>query len=73
MPCEYCCEKNENDEWINPPCCEHSGVCDAGDTDDDIGLCICCGAELFKENDEWFHHDQREIPYKDRGTRHRGK
>ena len=74
MGCEHCCDKDENDNWITPPCCDDSGICCASynddDEEDDISMCECCGAEMFKENGEWFHHTQRDIPYEERGTRH---
>lgn len=75
MPCEYCCEKDSNDNWIEPPCCDRSGFCDAGDCNPEnssIGMCICCGGEMFKERGSWFHHTQREIPFFKRGTTHFG-
>lgn len=72
MACIHCCDKDEFDKYIDPPCCEGTGVCTAGYGLMGIGLCECCGAEMFEENDEWFHHEQRDIPYEKRGTRHNG-
>lgn len=69
----FCCEKDENGNYINEPCCGHSGICDAGNTDNDYSMCECCGAEMFKENNFWFHWSQREIPFNERMTKHFGK
>lgn len=44
------------------PCC-WNGKCQS---DGHLGLCICCGAEMFEENGYWFHHSQSDIPFEDR-------
>lgn len=69
-----CCEKDENGDWINEPCCEINGICesDAINENDVIGHCIHCGGEMFKENGSWWHHTQEEIPIDERGTVHTG-
>lgn len=72
MPCSDCCNKDKNGNWTTEPCCGHSGVCQAEQTGTNIGLCACCGAEMFKENEHWFHHTQKNIPYDKRGTVHLG-
>lgn len=70
----FCCEKDKDDNWIYEPCCGNSGVCDsdAESIKDTIGNCIHCGGEMFKENGNWYHHSQREIPEEERGTIHNG-
>lgn len=72
MPCEVCCKKDEQGNFIDEPCCGHSGICDAGPVTGDISNCICCGGEMFKENGDWFHHTQKDIPYSKRGRIHFG-
>lgn len=72
MPCEYCCERDENDKYIEEPCC-NKGPCNAENLlGSKMGMCKCCGAEMFYENGNWYHHSQREIPIKDRGMVHWG-
>ncbi len=67
MPCEICCEKDDAGNYVNElPCCWNS-FCVASATTEDISLCICCGAEMFKEDGCWYHHSQRDTPIKDRG------
>lgn len=70
MPCDRCCEKDKNGDWIESPCCNDTGVCTAAFTTQSISLCICCGAEMFEENGIWFNHIQKDIPFKERGTKH---
>lgn len=72
MPCEECCKKDENDNFIQDPCCDHSGICDADDTESDISLCKCCGAEMHKEGGVWWHYSQMDMPIEERGTIHYG-
>ena len=50
MPCNRCCNKDENGDYIESPCCNYTGVCTAAFTAQSISLCICCGAEMFEEN-----------------------
>lgn len=61
-----CCEKDETGDYINNPCCFDGGICDAEDKNETLSQCIHCGAEMFKENNFWFHHSQNEIPLEDR-------
>lgn len=63
--CE-CCEKDENGNWINEPCCKE----DKCTSDGTIGLCIHCGAEMFEEKGFWFHHSQEDIPFNEREPQH---
>ena len=67
-----CCKKDEFGNWISEPCCNNSGVCDSGVTNekDTIGNCIHCGGEMFKEGGIWWHHTQAEIPIDERGIKH---
>ncbi len=73
MSCE-CWNKDKNGDYISEPCCEINGVCesDATDINTNIGNCIHCGGEMFKENGMWWHHDQEDIPISERGTVHVG-
>lgn len=74
MPCEYCCKKDEHDNFISDePCCGYSGKCSAEDTNGNISLCECCGAEMHKEGGVWWHYSQMDIPIEERGTIHYGK
>lgn len=68
MSC-YCCEKDENGNWLHRPCCDY-GICEHSEGDKDISMCIHCGAEMFEENGFWYHHTQEEIPINERGTIH---
>lgn len=47
---------------IERPCCA-DGLCEA---DVKIGMCVCCGAEMFKEQGCWYHHSQAGIPINQR-------
>jgi len=62
-----CCEKDEMGNWIHEPCC-NNGLCEAETTAETETLSWCkhCGGQMFKDNGCWFHHEQEEIPYKDR-------
>ena len=67
MDCE-CCKKDESGNFTKEPCCS-MGSCE---TDSDLGMCIHCGAEMFKEGGFWWHYSQEEIPIKERGMVHVG-
>ena len=56
------------------PICDSTGICEAAVfmDDYDIGICIHCGAEMFKENGSWFHHSQQETLFDNRGVTHYG-
>ena len=45
---------------INEPEC-HDGECTANTK---LGMCIYCGATMFEEQGEWYHHSQEDIPLK---------
>lgn len=40
------------------PCCNRTGKCTAAKTDSTISMCICCGAEMLKWKDSWYHWSQ---------------
>lgn len=69
MPCDYCCDKYENGDFIEPPCCKRD-KCTAAKTDATISQCICCGAEMIKENGWWYHWSQMSIPINERQTQY---
>jgi len=37
------------------PCCD-TGKCQPYPTKEGYSMCICCGAEMFKQDDSWYHH-----------------
>lgn len=69
MSC-WCCEKiNEQGDFKYNACCDNY-VCEHEEGETDLSNCIHCGAEMFQEQGFWFHHEQRQIPYNDRGVIH---
>lgn len=56
------------------PACDSTGICEAVIfmEGDDIGMCVHCGAEMFKEKGSWFHHSQEDVPFDKRGSTHWG-
>jgi hypothetical protein len=71
--CE-CWDKDVFGNYLYEACCYHNGICesDATNVNETIGSCIHCGGEMFKENGFWWHHSQKDIPLKERGTVHIG-
>lgn len=64
MAC-FCCLKDEQGYFLNDPCCNTSGICEA---DPEVSMCIHCGGEMFEEGGFWWHHSQKDIPIEVRGT-----
>lgn len=62
MPCEFCNEPNAFGDY--DPCCYHGdGTCMAHYTEESISMCICCGAEMIKdESGSWRHYSQMDLP-----------
>jgi len=58
--CEYCDTPDSLGDY--EPCC-NQGPCTAIP---EIGMCECCGAEMFEEKGFWFHYSQIDIPYEER-------
>ncbi len=69
-----CTECNEPDGFGNYlPCCNvWTGKCTAAYTEDSLSNCICCGAEMIKEEEtgHWRHWSQMELPIEERHTIH---
>lgn len=63
-----CCEKDKKGDWIHDPCCNNSGICEADteDPNETLSMCAHCGAQMFKQNGFWFHHEQEEIQFEQR-------
>lgn len=60
------CDCNIPDKHGNyNPCCAQ-GKCTAYYAEEPFSMCTCCGAEMFREKDEWFHHSQSDIPFENR-------
>lgn len=59
LMCKICSEEED-------PCCL-LGPCTAISlVSSGIGMCECCGAEMFEEKGFWFHHSQENIPFDER-------
>ena len=62
MTCNICCLKDEFGNFIEEdPCCSN-GHCTAAYTECNSSICVCCGAEMFKEHEIWWHWSQESIP-----------
>jgi len=72
MPCNNCCEKDKNGDFIESPCCDYWGECTAAYTESTISMCIHCGAEMQQEPETgiWRHHSQMDLPINKRYTEH---
>jgi hypothetical protein len=51
MPCEYCCQRDETGEFMQP-CCEFDGQCESAVSEIGTPLCGCCRREMLLEEEE---------------------
>lgn len=65
--CKYCDEPEADGDYH--PCCE-GGTCEALFGDKEYSNCVHCGAEMFQENETWYHHSQKEYPIEKRYLEH---
>lgn len=67
--CKECNTINSNGDY--EPCCYRGdGQCTAAKGDKIRSNCICCGAEMFEDRGNWYHHSQEYLPIEKRYLTH---